>query len=135
MTTADFLRWIFTGKKLTDVEKNLRSAERGNPKAQLTIGLCYIQGTDVPKNSTEAARWFRLAAKQGNAEAEFYLGRAFSTGDGVLKNPEFAYAWFVRASEHDHKKAQEWRSIMEQKMTAEEIAEGLALSKEAVGLI
>jgi len=135
MTTTDFLRWIFTGKKLTDVEKNLRAAEKGNPKAQLKIGLCYIQGNDVPKNPSEAARWFRLAAKQGNAEAAFYLGRAFSTGEGVLKNPEFAYAWFVRSSEHEHKKAQEWRSIMEHKMTAEEIAEGMALSKEVAGHI
>lgn len=135
MTVIDFLRWILTGKVLSCVEKNLRLAERGNARAQLNLGLCYTHGQDVPQNSVEAVRWFRLAAQRRNTEAKFYLGRAYSTGEGVPKNPEFAYAWFERAAKMGHPKATEWRAIMERQMSAEQIAEGMALSEEAVGRI
>ena len=130
MNLIDFIHWLFTGKVKNPAEKHLRAAERGNAKAQLKLGLCYYNGHGVEPNPAEAVRWFRLAAKQKNAEAEFYMGRAYNTGAGVKKDDEVAYAWFERAAQKGHEQAAEWRSIIAQEMTAEQISEGLALSTE-----
>lgn len=35
-------------------------AEHGNARAQVKIGSMYATGTGVPKNRTEAERWYRL---------------------------------------------------------------------------
>ncbi|MBC8207113.1 MAG: sel1 repeat family protein [Kiritimatiellales bacterium] len=130
MNLIDFTYWLINGRMRTPAERYLRAAERGNAKAQLKLGLCYYNGQGVEPNPAEAVRWFRLAAKQKNAEAEFYMGRAYNTGEGVKKDDEVAYAWFERAAQKGHRQAAEWRSILAQEMTPEQISEGLALSTE-----
>ena len=132
MNLIDFTHWLLTGKMRTPAERYLRAAERGNAKAQLTLGLCYYNGHGAESNATEAVRWFRLAAKQKNTEAAFYMGRAYHKGKGVKKDDEVAYAWFERAAQKGHEQAAEWRGMIAQKMTPEQISEGLALSTEIV---
>ena len=41
------------------------AAEQGDTTAQFNLGGMYLIGESVPKNDTEAARWFRMAAEQG----------------------------------------------------------------------
>ncbi len=130
---SDFFTWLANGKMPTPAEKYLQTAQRGKPRGQLNLGLCYYDGRDVPQDAAEAVRWFKLAARQGLAEAEFYVGRAYATGKGAPKDCESAYAWFERAAEKGHKEAIEWRSILMQEMTEDQIAEGLLLSKESAG--
>ena len=42
-------------------------AEHGSADAQYNLGIMYFTGQGVPKDSAEAAKWFRLAADQGDA--------------------------------------------------------------------
>ena len=43
-------------------------AEQGEAGAQFNIGLIYKNGKGIPPDYTEAAMWYRLAAKQGHSE-------------------------------------------------------------------
>jgi TPR repeat protein len=56
------------------------AAEKGDPNAQLKLGLMYLNGEGVAQNNFEAAKWVRKSAEQGNAEAQFYLGLGYATG-------------------------------------------------------
>lgn len=38
-------------------------------------GVCYENGAGVEKDSTTAARLFKLSADQGNAGAQYHLGK------------------------------------------------------------
>ena len=46
-----------------------KAAEQNEPAAQYSLGLMYDQGTGVPRNLSEATRWYRLAAKNGDPDA------------------------------------------------------------------
>jgi len=46
------------------------AADHGNAVGQVGLALLYELGKGVPKNLTEAVKWYRLAAKQGNQVAQ-----------------------------------------------------------------
>jgi len=53
-------------------------AERGDARAQFSLGVMYDTGAGVSKDNKEAARWFRLAADQGNADAKEMLNLGYA---------------------------------------------------------
>lgn len=74
------------------------AANRGVPAAQTAIGLAYLQGVGVDKNSKSALGWFQMAAKQENAAAQIQLAQMYLTGTGVTKSIEEAYFWMEKAA-------------------------------------
>lgn len=78
----------------------LAAAERGHPRAQLTLGLAYMDGAGVPKRATEAFRWCSAAAHQGLAVAQATLGRFYRDGYGVDQDYVAAYLWLWLGSAH-----------------------------------
>ena len=54
--------------------------------AQNNLGFCYGKGNGVPKDYTEAVKWYRKAAEQGNATAQSNLGHRYYNGEGVAKD-------------------------------------------------
>lgn len=85
-----------------DIAALRQKAEAGDAVAQLSLGYEYY----VEKNSTEANKWFRLAAEQGNADAQWYLGLMCSEGLGVKKSDAEAAKWYRLAAEQGHGAAQ-----------------------------
>ena len=65
-----------------DLDALRREAEQGDAEAQLYLGRMYSRGERVPRDDTEAVRWYRLAADQGIARAQFNLGLMYDTGEG-----------------------------------------------------
>ena len=63
--------------------------------AQDGIGLV----NDVLGNSTEAVRWYTLAADKGDADAQNNLGVCYANGSGVELNYEEAAKWYRLAAE------------------------------------
>lgn len=51
---------------------------------QFHLGRRYTDGDGVPKDTMEAAKWYRMAAEQGHTEAQFCLGRLYDKGGGAL---------------------------------------------------
>lgn len=60
-------------------------AEAGHPVAQYEVGVMYGNGDGVAQDTSQAARWFTLAAAQGNAQAK--AGLAFLEASGLLTKP------------------------------------------------
>ncbi len=86
--------------------KNIKSAEDGNPEAQLKIGICYQTGNGVPKNNSKAFEWIEKSAKQGNADAQTCLGLCYGMGTGVEENYAEALKWWRKAANQNDAQAQ-----------------------------
>ena len=72
----------------------------------------YYKGEGVPKNYSEAMKWYRKAADQGNAEAQFNLGVMYDQGEGVPKNYTEAMQWYRKAADQGDANAQYNLGIM-----------------------
>ena len=65
-------------------EKEKAFAEKGDAKAQTSLGFMYQYGEGVLKDDKEAVKWFRKAAEQGNADAQHNMG-LFYAWDATLR--------------------------------------------------
>lgn len=94
-------------------DRHLRAlAEKGQADSQFKLGTAYDEGLGVPKNYSEAFKWFRLAAEQGHAHSQFRLGAMYMSGEGVAKNELEAVNWFRKAAEQGLANAQGMLGIM-----------------------
>ncbi len=59
----------------------------------------YSTGSGVPKDPTEAVKWWRKAAEQGDTTAQFFLGNAYYKGEGVQKDIAAAIELFRKAAQ------------------------------------
>ncbi len=105
-------------------------AEKGNQQAQYNIGYMHFNGIGVPKEPSEAARWFAMAAEQGDASAQMSLGVMYGTGQGVSQDYSKAYIWLTLAAARlpygeDRDQAVKNRDIVSAKMSRAEITEAL----------
>ena len=55
---------------LTDIRT---IAEQGQAEALFNLGMTYHNGDGVPRNDSEAAKWYRKAAAQGHPDAQLRL--------------------------------------------------------------
>jgi len=93
----------------------------GHAQSQLGLGERYLAGIGVPKDLTEAAKWYRMSADQGNEVAQFYLGNLYAKGNGVPKDYAEAYKWYLLSRmTSSHPKVQE----LEAELTPEQRADG-----------
>ena len=82
------------------------AAELGNPVAQNTLGMMYVEGDGVAKDCAEAEKWFRMAAEQGNVDAQANLGGMYLSGCGVKEDYAEAMKWLRKAAEQGNDVAQ-----------------------------
>lgn len=73
-------------------------AEKGNIEAQFVLGHNYLNGIKVPKNETEAFKWFLKAAEQGEPTAQGNVGTMLHDGKGVQKDGLQALIWWRKAA-------------------------------------
>ncbi len=76
-----------------------KAAEKGNAKAQLNFGLCFLEGKGVAKDGATGVQWIRKAAEAGLPDAEFEMGFLLSNGIGVPQSPAEAIRWYLKAAE------------------------------------
>ena len=56
----------------------LPASIRGNADAQVTLGVMYYAGEDVPQDYKKALKWFQKAANQGDDNAQYHLGLMYA---------------------------------------------------------
>src|SRR5208283_2017227 len=83
-----------------------------------------------PKDSSEAANWFRKAAEQGDSRGQELIGWAYYNGVGVETDYVLAYKWVNLAAAHGDTSAKDIRETLEKTMRPERIAEAQRLSCE-----
>jgi TPR repeat protein len=80
-------------------------AMTGNANAQLAVGLLYLSRGDDATNSSEAVKWFKLAANSGNAIAQYRLGALYAAGRGVPADQARAVQLYETAANLGNRKA------------------------------
>jgi hypothetical protein len=83
-----------------------QKAEKGDAQSEYYLAQNYMDGTGVPRDREEAARWFAAAAAQGFAPAQFVLGYLYEQGDGVERDYRQAVNYYRAAAERGHTTAQ-----------------------------
>ena len=105
-----------------------KAAEQGDPDGQRNLGWLYDQGYGVARDYKIAAKWYQLAADHGNAEGQYALANLYLEGNGVRKDPVQAYCLLTRAAV-TNKKAVERVNQLNQKLSAEQVAQALKCAK------
>lgn len=98
-------------------------AKQGIARAQYNLGVCYQGGYGVPRNYSQAVKWYRKAAEQEFVLAQMRLGTMYFQGFGVPQNYILAYMWWSLAASRGNAHAAKFRDYLEEKMTPAQIAE------------
>ena len=80
-------------------------ANAGNSRAELIVGLKYLDGEGVPANDKEAAKWLSRAALAGEPVAQYRLGTMYERGKGVTADATQALRWYLAAANQGSRKA------------------------------
>ena len=107
-------------------------AEQGNAAAQNNLGFMYKSGYGVPQDYAEAVKWYRLAAEQGQAIAQSNLGVMYKNGWGVPQDFVVAHMWLNIASANGDETALEFRDVISQHMTTQDISTAQAMATECL---
>jgi TPR repeat protein len=115
---TEALRWYLKvasmpGADLPNQWSDLRSEAAAMASANFRIGDLYAAGNGVPKDSSEAERWYQhgvdmatAGAQAGWLTAEVYLANAYLESKGVPLDYSEAMHWMQHAAEHGHRQAQ-----------------------------
>ena len=104
------------------------AADPTDASEQFHLAEMYRCGDGVPQDSTEAVKWYRLAAAQGYAKAQYNLGRMHYLGTGVPEDYVQAYKWMNLAAAAGDTDAVKFKTMVAEKMTKEQIVEAQRLS-------
>lgn len=80
-------------------------ANAGNAKAELVVGLKYLDGDGVPASDADAAKWLERSAEAGEPVARYRLGTLLERGRGVAADPAKAIQWYEAAANQGNRKA------------------------------
>jgi localization factor PodJL len=80
-------------------------ANGGNSKAELIVGLKYLNGDGVPVNEVQAAKWLERSAESGEPVAQYRLGTLYEHGKGVAQDSAKATHWYQAAAMQGNRKA------------------------------
>ena len=90
---------------VTPLDKLTQLANAGNGKAELVVGLKYLDGDGVAVSEADAAKWLERAAEQGLAVAQYRLGTLYERGRGVPADAAKALHWYQLAAQAGNRKA------------------------------
>ena len=68
------------------IQHLLRAAKLGHRYATYCLGVAYIEGNSVKRNSKKAVEYFFRAGKMGSDDAVYQLKLCYTEGDGVEKS-------------------------------------------------
>jgi uncharacterized protein len=109
-TVDDASRAVQRGQNEEAVRILKPLAEKGNPQAQLQLGMAYYNGRGVKENEKLAVELLTKSANQGNVEAMLQLGNAFTFGNDTVKlvaDPDVEAArWYFKAASAGNADAQ-----------------------------
>ncbi|KPJ91409.1 MAG: hypothetical protein AMJ53_11760, partial [Gammaproteobacteria bacterium SG8_11] len=96
--------------KFSEFDTLKAKAREGNKDAQYQLGLLYLNGDKLKRNSAilqntpEALKWFIAAANQNHVEAQFQVGMIYF--DPQAAENRQAEQWLIKAARNQHLEAQ-----------------------------
>lgn len=96
-----------TGGKVTEPLASLEAqAEAGSDKAQMKLGVIYLEGRGVAADIDKALFYYSMAAEREIAFAQLKLARIYLDGKYVEPDPEKALIWLLRSARQGFIQAQ-----------------------------
>jgi TPR repeat protein len=105
-------------------------AGKGNTRAENEMGVMNEHGEGIPRDSSEAMKWYLKAADKGYPLAQCNIGLMFYKGEGVPRDLVQAYKWFDLAMLKGNPHARGYIDIIVREMNHGEIVEGQRLARE-----
>ena len=76
------------------------AAAKGDASAQVELGMYYVRGDVVAKDSAQGVMWIRKAADQGDVMGQYLLGMFYSSDAGIVPRDLVQGAeWMRKAAE------------------------------------
>lgn len=69
---------------------------------QYSLATHYDRGQYIPRDLSEAAKWYATAARRGHATSQFELGTMYEEGAGVARSNPSAYSLYRSAADHGY---------------------------------
>ncbi len=91
---------LVAGTKQTSVPTIKRLASNGCPRAQVFLGLMYIEGNGVRPDCAKGTKLVQDLAHNFYVEAQVFLGRLYEHGQCTKPNTTTAYQWYAIAAAH-----------------------------------
>jgi len=116
--STEALRWYMKVASMQDPDlpnqwSDLRSEAGAVTGANFRIGDMYADGNGVPRDTTEAERWYQhgvdmatVGTEAGWLMADVYLANAYLQSKGVPRDYSEAMYWMKDAAEHGNRQAQ-----------------------------
>ena len=76
-----------------------------NPAAQCYLGHCYLNGSGVKQDESQAFHYFKLAADNNHAAAQYYLG-CYYGAENMEKDESQAFKYYKLSADQNHTDAQ-----------------------------
>ena len=112
------------------LKKLLPLAATGHSAAQYNLGVMSEWGNGVPKDYTEALKWYKLSAEGSHRDAQNNLGAMYSKGEGTDQSFVEALKWYVISSENGSEAGRKNIDILEKRMTSEQITKARTLARK-----
>ncbi len=77
----------------------MQAVEMGSVNAQNYVGMMYLYGDNVEKNTKIAFQYLLSAANNGHKDAVFQVAEMYNSGTGVTKDKTQARFWYRKAKE------------------------------------
>ena len=90
----------------------------------------YAEGKGLPRDHTEAGKWFRKAADQGDAKAQANLGVLYANGLGVPTDLILSCMSLDLAAAQGSEDARSARDKLVSHLTPEQIAEAQRMARD-----
>jgi hypothetical protein len=120
---------IETGDFATAVRIVWPLAAQGNAKAQVSLGLMYLEGWGVPQDYEKAFKWFHRAADRGDGQT--WLGGMYENGTGVPQDYVRAYLWYNLAAHNSEATIAEYKlDFIARSMSPAQLAEAQKLATD-----
>ena len=88
-----------TGMHAAESHASLESqAAAGSDKAQMKLGVMYLEGRGVTADIDKALFYYRMAAEREIAFAQLKLARIYLNGKYVKAEPAKALSWLLRSA-------------------------------------
>lgn len=84
----------------------MQAVQMGSVNAQNYVGMMYLYGDHVDKDSKIAFQYLLSAANNGHKDAVFQVAEMYNSGTGITKNKEQARFWYRKALELGDTRAQ-----------------------------
>lgn len=103
--TAKSLLPPIKGARGSDLASVNAAALSGSDRAQLELGLAYLNGAGVAEDDAKAAHWLETSATSGNAVAQYWLATLFEHGKGEHADAAEAIRWYEASALQGNLKA------------------------------